>query len=107
MRPLSLMTTLALATVIGCVHDPRMRFPQLLPRHPEAERQASEYHDPFPDDTAGPSVSNRPLGFQQQRTSTRRAAELRGVHLLDPNSEMPPQSKAPARINRFRQAVTP
>ena len=81
-------------------------MPQLMPRHPAAEQRAAEYHDPFPDESIGPSTGNRPRGFTRQRTEPRRAAELRGIHLLDPSDRLPPTSAAPER-NRFSQVVSP
>ena len=91
----------------GCVLDPRfVRLPELMPRHPAIEQRAAEYHDPFPDESIGPSTGNRPLGFHRQRTPARRAADLRGVHLLDSADRLPPTSAAPPK-KRFTQVVEP
>jgi hypothetical protein len=91
----------------GCIFSPRFeqltRLPEVLPRHPELERRAAEFHDPFPDSALGPG-GERPLGFHRQRTDTRRTSELRGVHLLEPSDRLPPTGGMPA--NRYSQAVS-
>ncbi len=90
----------------GCAYDPRrFRLPEVWPRHPEIERRAAEYHDPFPDDAIGPPADSRPRGFGRQRSETRRAADLRSVHFLDGADRLPPTSQKPDR--RFSQAVKP
>jgi hypothetical protein len=106
-RALRAVFLLALAlTPIGCAYDPRkFQLPQLMPRHPEVERRAAEYHDPFPDDRLGPGSSTRPPGFSRQRTTTREAFELRGIHMLDSADPLPSTSEAPPK--RFSQVVEP
>lgn len=104
-------TTVLLAVLVcgnsGCLFDSRfVQLPQLMPRHPATEHRAAEYHDPYPDESIGPSTGNRPTGFTRQRTATRRAAELRGIHLLDPGDRLPSTSAAPDR-NRYSQVVSP
>tara|TARA_R110002072_G_scaffold302100_1_gene483937 strand:+ start:117513 stop:117854 length:342 start_codon:yes stop_codon:yes gene_type:complete len=91
----------------GCLFDTRfVKMPELVPRHPAMEHRAAEYHDPFPDESIGPSTGSRPLGYNRQRTETRRAADLRGVHLLDPNDRLPSTNAAPDN-NRFAEVVDP
>lgn len=90
----------------GCAYDPkRVKVPEVWPRHPELERRAAEYHDPFPDDSIGPGAGSRPRGFNRQRSETRRAAELRSVHILDGADRLPSTGGQPDR--RFSQAVKP
>ena len=100
--------TLAVAAaclLTGCFsRDPYLRTPQLMPRNPETERHAAEFHDPFPDENMGPSISGRPLGFQQ-RTTTRNSAELRGLHLLGPEASLPTKSPQPG--HRYSEVVSP
>lgn len=101
------MVAILVSGVSGCLFDTRfVQMPQLMPRHPATEQRAAEYHDPFPDESIGPSTGNRPPGFKRQRAEPRRAAELRGIHLLDPGDRLPPTSSAPER-NRFSQVVSP
>lgn len=91
----------------GCLLDTRfVQMPQLMPRHSATEQRAAEYHDPYPDESIGPSTGSRPLGFKRQRAEARRAADLRGVHLLDPSDLLPPTSAAPD-ANRFSEVVDP
>ena len=109
---LNLTTRAALVMVLisggsGCLLDTRfVKMPELMPRHPAAEHRAAEYHDPYPDESIGPSTSSRPPGFTRQRAEARRAADLRGVHLLDPGDLLPPTSAAPD-TNRFSEVVDP
>ena len=101
------LALLLVASGAGCLFDTRfVKMPELLPRHPATEHRAAEYHDPFPDESIGPSTGNRPLGFKRQRTGTRRAAELRGIHLLDPHDPLPSTNAAPDS-NRFSEVVDP
>jgi hypothetical protein len=96
-----------LSSVTGCLlHTRYVQMPQLMPRHPATEHRAAEYHDPYPDESIGPRTGSRPLGFRRQRAEARRAADLRGIHLLDPSDRLPPSSAAPAR-NRYSQVVNP
>lgn len=96
-------------TATGCLFSPRfeqqVRLPQLWPRHPVIERRASEYHDPYPDSSIGPGRGVRPLGFHRQRTETRRTAELRGIHLLEPGDRLPSTGGMPKK--RYSQVVSP
>ncbi|MBI1314614.1 hypothetical protein GC176_25255 [bacterium] len=102
----STLLILLLVNLTGCAYDPRrMRLPELWPRHPELERRAAEYHDPFPDASVGPDADSRPRGFNRQRSETRRAADLRSVHILDGADRLPPTSSKPDR--RFSQVVKP
>ena len=90
----------------GCAYDPkRFKLPEVWPRHPELERRAAEYHDPFPDDSIGPAADSRPRGFGRQRSETRRAADLRSVHFLDGADRLPSTNHKPDR--RFSQTVKP
>ncbi len=100
-----MLAAAAACWLTGCLsRDPYLRTPQLMPRHPAAEREAAEFHDPFPDENMGPAISGRPPGFQQ-RTTTRNSAELRGLHLLGPEASLPAKSAQPGR--RYSEVVSP
>jgi hypothetical protein len=102
----STLCLVVIATLSGCAYDPRrFRLPEIHPRHPELERRAAEYHDPFPDDSIGPSADSRPRGFGRQRSETRRAADLRSVHFLDGADRLPSTNHNLDR--RFSQTVKP
>jgi hypothetical protein len=88
-----------LLAVVGCTPSPYLRLPQLHHRPMDVEERANEFHDPFPDSLSGPGISNRPRGFGRPRTATRKAANLRGVHLLDPRERLPESRKKLTRRN--------
>lgn len=88
----------------GCLTNPYMRLPQLQPRALDVEERASEFHDPFPDASSGPDISGRPRGYDIPRTAPRRAADLRGVHLLDPKDPLPDSREEPPK--RYTKAVS-
>ena len=95
------------STGSGCLLDTRfVQMPQLMPRHPATEHRAAEFHDPYPDESIGPSTGSRPLGFKRQRAEARRAADLRGVHLLDPGDLLPPTS-VDQDASQFSEVVEP
>lgn len=103
---LAVLCLFVVTMLSGCAYDPkRFKLPEVWPRHPEIERRAAEYHDPFPDDAIGPTADSRPRGFGRQRSETRRAADLRSVHFLDGADRLPSTSHRPDR--RFSQAVKP
>jgi hypothetical protein len=106
-RPLIVAALLVSICLNGCAYDPkRFQLPSLTRRHPAVERRLADFHDPFPDDTLGPESSARPPSFARQRTLPRRAADLRGVHLLNPRDRLPPDAtRAPK--NRFAGSVRP
>lgn len=101
------LVLIVISAFSGCILDPRfLKMPNFNPRHPDIEHRAAEYHDPWPDDAIGPSTGTRPLGFTRQRSWTRRAAELRGIHQLDPYDRLPSTSVEPDR-DRYSQVVKP
>lgn len=62
------------AGLSGC-HPLHTRIPDLVPRTREQDKALWNYHNPFPDESAGPSVDHRPPGSELQRTMPRRALE--------------------------------
>ncbi len=102
----AVLILLLVGNLTGCAYDPkRFKLPEVWPRHPELERRAAEFHDPFPDDSIGPGADSRPRGFHRQRSETRRAAELRSVHYLDGADRLPSTGGKPD--GRFSQVVKP
>lgn len=69
-----LLAIVCVAGTSGC-HPWYTRVPDLVPRSREQDRALWNYHDPFPDDTAGPSTDHRPAGARLQRTMPRQALE--------------------------------
>ena len=87
----------------GCAANPYMKLPQMYHRPVEVEERASEYHDPFPDSLSGPNISGRPRSFGRPRTAPRKAANLRGVHLLPPTDRLPESRQS--QPTRYSKAV--
>lgn len=77
----------------GCIHDPYLRWPQWEPRPLAVEKRASEFHDPFADETMGPRVDARPRDAGTQRAIPRQASDLRGLHILGPDASVPAKAK--------------
>lgn len=106
MRFLVLMIGACGSLLCGCAGDPYLKVPSLAPRSASAERRASQYHDPFPDDQMGPKTFSRPRDFQVPRTTTRQSSELRSLHMLGPDEAVaPPPSNRADR--RYSQVVDP
>jgi hypothetical protein len=70
----SFFVAACVAGLSGC-HPQFTRVPDLFERTPDEYRADWTYHDPFPDDTSGPTVDHRPAGGLRQRTMTRNALE--------------------------------
>ncbi len=62
------------AGMSGC-HPLHTRAPDLVPRTSEEDRALWNYHDPFPDDSQGPTTDHRPSGGRLQRAMPRQALE--------------------------------
>lgn len=62
----------------GCL-SPNTQMPQLMHRPPEVEKRSYAFHDPYPDVEFGPEMSQRPRGFDEPRTNTRRSKETRAL----------------------------
>lgn len=69
-----LFTVACLAGLSGC-HPLHTRAPDLVPRSSEQDKALWNYHDPFPDDSQGPTTDHRPAGGRIQRTMPRQALE--------------------------------
>ncbi len=66
--------SLTLTGVVGCAGS-TIRYPVWPTGDNINERRAAEFHDPYPDSDAGPSVSLRPRELQVQRSEPRRIRE--------------------------------
>lgn len=62
---------------IGCMSPMHTRLPTWWAAHPQAESQAYQRQDPFPDVDLGPDTMSRPREFTRPRSESRRAAEQR------------------------------
>lgn len=61
----------------GCQSVRVPQFFNLCQRDLRAESRLYEFHDPFPNETAGPDTVTRPLAFVEPRSDTRRDFDLR------------------------------
>lgn len=99
----------AAGVLLGCpgclIHPAKTRLPELSVGTLSQQRRLAEYHDPFPEEIAGPDLEVRPSGFSRPRTETRRAAELRGLQLLNPGDPLPKSAGGPPR--RYAGVVDP
>ena len=69
---------LALLLMAGC-NTPETRFLAVNPRAPEAEIASYKWHDPFPDEDAGPRTYTRPRIFMEPRTDSQKSFDLRYI----------------------------
>ena len=66
------------ALVAGCITSQNTRLPTLRPSPPSDERASYVYHNPLPDQEAGPPV-DLPRGFERQRSEPVRSQERRSI----------------------------
>ena len=78
-----MMMTLALA---GCVGPRETQYLSCIPRPPQVEARSYDYHDPFPDENAGPETVTRPRSFVEPRTDTRKNYDLRFLQAAHPTA---------------------
>lgn len=52
------------------------RLPSFVQRSTTVERNAYDFHDPFPLDSIGPETAARPQNFADPKTDVRKAADL-------------------------------
>ncbi|HUQ72228.1 MAG TPA: hypothetical protein VM165_22060 [Planctomycetaceae bacterium] len=61
----------------GCVGRGETQFLGCAPRRPDVEARSYDWHDPFPDEDAGPGTASRPRSFVEPRSDTRKLFDLR------------------------------
>lgn len=66
----------AMLCLAGC-NGPQQRFMAWRHRDLRTEARTYDFHDPFPDEHAGPETVTRPLSFEDPRTETRQDYDLR------------------------------
>lgn len=91
-----LFAVACLAGLSGC-HPQFTRVPDLIPRTAEQDKRLWNYHNPFPDETVGPTVDHRPPGSEIQRTMPRQALEKDSM-TFRPRGAFEP-SRPEARLN--------
>lgn len=101
---------LAVLALSGCVGPEETRYLSCVPRPPEIETRAYDWHDPFPDETAGPDTITRPRAFLEPRTDTRKTFDLRffsAMHPLAGSSAWAHRPRGPGYGNSSMGAVLP
>lgn len=91
-----LFTVACLFGLSGC-HPQFTRAPDLVPRTREQDKALMNYHNPFPDETYGPSVDHRPAGSERPRTMPRQALEKDSMTFRPRGASEPPRPEA--RLN--------
>lgn len=75
--------------ISGCITPYNTQFPSFSFKHPLAEKQAYEIHDPFPDSSMGPDTHTRPRGFDVERREPRRKREQNFLMQMQPELGIP------------------
>lgn len=70
----------------GCISPRDTQFLSWYARPVNVEARAFEYHDPFPDESAGPDTATRPHAYREPRSDTRKELELRVLQAYHPTS---------------------
>ena len=91
-----LLVAFCVAGLSGC-HPQFTRVPDLVPRTTEQDKRLWNYHNPFPDETVGPTVDHRPAGSERQRTMPRQALVKDSMTFRPRGTFEPPRREA--RLN--------
>ncbi|OYW24454.1 MAG: hypothetical protein B7Z55_02130 [Planctomycetales bacterium 12-60-4] len=86
----------------GCIGPEETRYLSFYQRAPDVEARSYDYHDPFPDESAGPDTYTRPRSFSEPRSDTRKNVDLRFLQAMHPTAGRPelagvPIVRGPAR----------
>lgn len=79
----------------GCVGPEETRYLSLYQRDPTVEARSYDYHDPFPDELAGPSTYTRPRNFLEPRDDTRKTFDLKFLLAMHPTAGRPQLATVP------------
>ncbi|MBI1349108.1 hypothetical protein GC163_22795 [bacterium] len=86
----------SLLGLVGCVGPEETQFLSIYERNPTVEARSYDWHDPFPDERAGPDTFSRPLAFNEPRTDTRKNIDLRFLQAMHPSAGQPSYAGIPA-----------
>ena len=67
-----------IVTLVGC-GTPETRWISCRPRPQASEIASYKFHDPFPDEEAGPKTFTRPRIFMEPRTDAQKSFDLRYI----------------------------
>lgn len=91
---LGLACAAAILCLVGC-NGPQQRFFAWCQRDLRTEARTYEFHDPYPDEVAGPDTDTRPRTFQEPRSDTRKDFDLRLLLSMSGGSNGPILSRRP------------
>jgi len=80
----------------GCVGPEETQFLSVYERNSTVEARSYDWHDPFPDERAGPDTASRPLAFSDPRSDTRKNLDLRFLQAMHPSAGQPQYAGLPA-----------
>lgn len=103
-RRFGLACGLAALCLQGCTSVRVPQFLGLCRRDLRTESRLYEFHDPFPNESAGPDTVTRPLAFDAPRSDTRRDFDLRLLLSMAPGA---PGSALAARPTPRGPLVSP
>lgn len=92
--------------VVGC-GTPETRFLTFAPRPAAADIASFKYHDPFPDEEAGPKTFNRPRVFIQPRSETQKSFDKRYINAAYGFPQQRYAWDSPVTANVSQYPVTP
>jgi hypothetical protein len=93
------------ALLVGCISPQNTRLPTLRPSpNIAAERQSYVYHNPLPDNEAGPPAIDLPRGFDRPRSQPTQVKERSDITdsiigTSGGSSNNPSASRYPASVN--------
>jgi hypothetical protein len=80
----------------GCVGPRETQYLSCVPRPPDVEARSWDWHDPFPDESAGPDTVTRPRSFVEPRSDTRKNFDLRFLQAAHPTAGRTQLAPGPA-----------
>jgi hypothetical protein len=92
-RELGVVIVLGMA---GCIGPRETQYLSCIPRRPDVEARSYDYHDPFPDENAGPETVTRPRSFVEPRSDTRKTFDLRFLQAMHPTAGRTQLAPGPA-----------
>ena len=102
-----LLCCLLTVSVTGCSSVRSPQFYNLCQRDLTKESRLYEFHDPFPDESAGPNTVTRPNGFSVPRSNTRSDFDLRMLYSMSSSGNGMLASSKPFPANPLVSPIEP
>ena len=106
-RSFGLACGLAALCLQGCTSVRVPQFFNLCQRDLKTESRLYEFHDPFPDEAAGPDTVTRPLAFDAPRSDTRRDFDLRMLLSMSRGTDGTLESSRPFPAHPLVSPIAP